>query len=640
MGDRSLVQDTWMTTQGAAFPSRVPLDGAHRRHPVALFPILLVFALVAAGATCGAAASPQECKAQVTACTPACADRSDGRQRATCRRRCHAATAKACRLVRRFLDKAYFRFHPAEGTRAGQHRFDHRLEDVSRASNAAEATTLRRYLSRFGALRATHLSPPSAIDRELAISRIKGALLELETIRTWQKDADRYSTLVSTSIFLLMNPQRSTPEARLRAVVARERRIPKLFDAARANLDDPPRVFTEIAQDNIESIERFFVSDVPAAFAEVRNEKLKREFEETNAAVIEAVRAYRAFLGDLLPRSNGDFRLGPERYAQKLLYDEMVDTPIDRLLAMGWEDLRRNQSRFKETAAVIDPNRTAEEILSDLGRQHPDRDQLLQTFRDRLDSLRAFVVGHDIVTLPSMEPPRVEETPPFARALTFASLEGPGPFERSAQSAFFYVPLPAPTSTPQQMDEYLAAFNRGTIVSTAVHEVYPGHYVQLLWQDSVASKLTSVEGFYTLTNAEGWAHYCEQMMLGEGYGDGDPWLRLGQLQDALLRDARYLVSIQIHTAGMTLEDAEAFFEREGYQTRENARIEARRGTSDPLYLSYTLGKLELLELREDYRARRGPAFTLRDFHDRVLALGGPPLALVRKVLLGDESPPP
>ena len=603
-----------------------------------LLMLLLLLAPMAGRAGPVAAATPKDCKPQITACKPACASRSNGRQRTTCRRTCKRATAHACRLVHRFLDEAYFRFHPTEGTRAGRHRYDRRLEDFSRESIAAEVATLRSYLSRFEVLGAKHLSPPSVLDRDIAISRIKGSLLELETIRMWEKDADRYSTLVSSSIFLLMNGRFATPEERLRAVVARERMIPKVFAAARANLENPPRVYTQVAQENIKSIEEFFVRDVPAAFAEVTDERLKGKFDVANKAVIQAVQAQEGFLDDLLPRSNGDFRLGREHYVEKLLYEEMVDVPLDRLLAIGWADLRRNQNRFKETAARIDPNRNPADILSDLERQHPAPERLLQTFRDRLDSLRDFVVKHDIVTLPSIEPPRVEETPPFARALTFASLESPGPYERGSEPAFFYVTLPDPSWRPDQVEEYMAAFNRGTIISTAVHEVYPGHYVQFLWQGSVASQLALVEGFYALTNAEGWAHYCEQMMLDEGYGDGDPWFRLGQLQDALLRDARYIVSIQMHTGTMTLEQGEEFFQREGYQTKENARIESRRGTSDPLYLAYTLGKLELLNLREAYRARRGPDFTLRDFHDRVLALGWPPLKLVRKALLGDDSP--
>jgi len=230
----------------------------------------------------------------------------------------------------------------------------------------------------------------------------------------------------------------------------------------------------------------------------------------------------------------------------------------------------------------------------------------------------------------------VEETPPFMRALTTASMDTPGPFEKVATEAYFNITLPEKTWDAKQTEEYLQGFNRGTIISTAVHEVYPGHYTQFVWMARAPTKVRKLLG--CSSNAEGWAHYTEQMMLDEGYGKGDLKLRLGQLQDALLRNARFIAGIQMHTGRMTVEEAVEFFVKEGYQVRPVAEKEAKRGTSDPTYLVYTLGKLEIMKLREDYRKMEGGKYTLQGFHDAFLQQGYPPVKIVRRALLGDDSP--
>jgi uncharacterized protein (DUF885 family) len=240
------------------------------------------------------------------------------------------------------------------------------------------------------------------------------------------------------------------------------------------------------------------------------------------------------------------------------------------------------------------------------------------------------------VTIPSPTPPIVEETPPFMRALTFASMDTPGPYEKVAKEAFFNVTLPEKSWSPREIEEHMEGYNRGTIASTAIHEVYPGHYVQFLWMQNASSKVRKILG--ANSNAEGWAHYCEQMMIDEGYGNGDLKLRLGQLQDALLRNARFIVGIEMHTGQMTFEQGIDFFVKEGMQTRTNGERETKRGTSDPTYLYYTLGKLEILKLREDYRKMRGASFTLQDFHDNFMRQGWPPIKIVRRAMLKNDSP--
>ncbi|MCU1236994.1 MAG: hypothetical protein JWP63_4961, partial [Candidatus Solibacter sp.] len=455
--------------------------------------------------------------------------------------------------------------------------------------------------------------------------------------RPWEKNPDVYSSGATNAVYVVMSRKFAPAAERVKSVIAREKAIPRLFQSARENLKNPPRVYTEVALEQLDGIASFFQNDVPAAFQEVKDAALMKEFKQANQGVIDALKAYQGFLKtDLLPRSQGDFKIGAETYRKKLLYDEMVDIPLDRLLELGTADLRRNQEEFKRVAAQVDPKRTAEQILAETLRDHPSADKLLPTVRDVLGGMREFIEKHKIVTIPSRVPPIVEETPPFMRALTTASMDTPGPYEKVAKEAFFNVTLPEKTWDAKQTEEYLEGFNRGTITSTAIHEVYPGHYVQFLWIARAPSKVRKLLG--CSSNAEGWAHYTEQMMLDEGYGGGDLKLRLGQLQDALLRNARFIAGIRMHTGKMSMEDAVEFFVKEGYQVRPVAEKEAKRGTSDPTYLVYTLGKLEILKLRDDYKAMKGDKYTLQEFHDAFLQQGYPPIKIVRRALLGNDSP--
>jgi len=376
---------------------------------------------------------------------------------------------------------------------------------------------------------------------------------------------------------------------------------------------------------------------VPKAFSNVKDAKLLAEFHASNATVIAAFKKYETFLKEkLLPVSNGDFRLGAENFRNKLLYDEMVDIPLNRLLEIGYADLRRNQQRVKEVAALIDSKKSPREVMQDLQKDHPAADQVLPTFRNTLGGLKKFIEDKQIITIPSDVFPIVEDTPPFERALTSASMDTPGAYEKVAKEAYFNVTPVEPTWTAQRTEQWLQAYNRGTIVSTAVHEVYPGHYTQFLWVQSAPSKVRKL--LYCSSNAEGWAHYTEQMMLDEGYGNGDPKLRLGQLLDALLRNARYISGIEMHTGKMTLEQSKQFFIDEGYQTPATADQESKRGTSDPTYLYYTLGKLQILKLREDYKTMKGDKFSLKEFHDEFMRQGAVPVKIIRKAMLGDDSP--
>jgi uncharacterized protein (DUF885 family) len=545
-----------------------------------------------------------------------------------------------------YFEQVYFHYAPSNGTLNGLHQYDAQLEDYSRGAVERESAALKKFEAKFAAIPADRLDLTSQGDLELLQGNIQSTLLQLNTIRLWEKDPDLYSSGISNAAFVLMERTFASPDDRLRSLVAREKLMPAAIDAAHENLKNPPHIYTEIALEQLPDIISFFEKDVPAAFQQARDPQLKGEFAQSNGAVIVSLKSYRIWLEkEVLPNSHGDFRFGADNYAKLLLYDEMVDTPLARLLEIGFADLHKNQAEFQRIAKEVDPNRDPREVLAELGRDHPAPDQLLTTFRDTFQGLIQFIQEKHIVDIPSQVRPILENTPPFMRATTTASMDTPGPFEKVATEAYFNVTVPDSHASRQKVEEEMAEFNRGTIISTAIHEAYPGHYVQFLWVPQAPSRVRKILG--ASSNDEGWAHYCEQMMLDEGYGQPGTgardardakMIRLGQLQDALLRDARFVAGIEMHTGQMTFDQAVRFFVDQGYQTHAGGLVETKRGTTDATYLYYTLGKLQILKLRADLEKKEGSRFSLQQFHDEFLKQGFPPIKIVRRALLGDTSP--
>jgi uncharacterized protein (DUF885 family) len=552
-------------------------------------------------------------------------------------------------LTDQYFDQVYFKFSPTSGTSAGLHQYDAQLEDYSAAGVQRQVAALHEIEKKLMAIDPAALDAEPAADYAILLNNIRATLLQLEVVRGWEKNPDNYSSGVTNSIFVIMERPYAPVNVRLRAAIAREKQIPQVFVEARKNLKDPPRIYTEIALEQIDGLVSFFETDVPSAFAAADDASAKSDFAKSNATVIAALKAYGSWLKtDLLPRSNGDFRYGADTFRKALAYNEMVDLPLDRLLQIAYDDLHRNQAEFARVAKEIDPSKTPQQELAELATLHPPPDQLLQAFHDKFNSEIGFIRSHHIITIPSEVQPTLEETPPFMRATTQASMDPPGPFETHSTKAYFNVTLPEKGWTPQRVAEHMAAFNIGTIVSTSVHEAYPGHYVQFLWTPEFPSKIRKLLG--ANTNIEGWAHYCEQMMLDEGYGQPGAGaanareanlIRLGQLQDALLRDARFIVCIRLHTGAggaLTTDQAADFFVTEGYQSHTIGEMETKRGTADALYLYYTLGKLEILKLREDVKKKQGSSFDLQRFHDDFMRQGFAPIRVIRKAMLHDDSP--
>ncbi len=552
--------------------------------------------------------------------------------------RTHAKPRPFQQIVDAYFDD-YFKTNPSQATSVGFHQYDHQLEDFSLSAHQRNRRKLVEYLAAFQALNPRALSPLERDDREIMIVTIHSLLLEEDRVQMWRKNPDTYSSAVTSSIFALIKRDFAPPEERLRSVIEREKQISRALTQARGVLRTPPKIYTRIAIEQLPGNIDFFQTTVPDAFKNVNDAVLLADFKQSNDAAIAALKDYQGWLQkNLLPRSRGTFAIGAENYRLKLLYDEMVDVPLPRLLKIGYAQLRKDQQALVETARRIDPKKKPEDVLKELERDHPTADTLLSSAQQQLDGLRQFLIDHKIITVPGGAQAKVVETPSFMRATTFASMDTPGPYETKATEAYYNITLPDPSWSKEKQEEYLEGYNYPLLSNVSVHEVWPGHYTQFLWvkNNPELSKTRKLTG--AGSNAEGWAHYSEQMVLDEGLHNNDPRYRLAQLVDALLRDCRYLVGIKMHTQGMTTDEAKEFFVKEGHQVPVVGEMETKRGTGDPTYLMYTLGKLEILKLREDYKRKMGSAFSLQDFHDRFIKAGSPPVKIVRRELMGRDGP--
>ena len=552
--------------------------------------------------------------------------------------RTHAKPQPFQQIVDAYFDD-YFKTNPSQATSVGFHQYDHQLEDFSLSAHQRNRRKLVEYLAAFQALNPRALSPLERDDREIMIVTIHSLLLEEDRVQMWRKNPDTYSSAVTSSIFALIKRDFAPPEERLRSVIEREKQISRALTQARGVLRTPPKIYTRIAIEQLPGNIDFFQTTVPDAFKNVNHAVLLADFKQSNDAAIAALKDYQGWLQkNLLPRSRGTFAIGAENYRLKLLYDEMVDVPLPRLLKIGYAQLRKDQQALVETARRIDPKKKPEDVLKELERDHPTADTLLSSAQQQLDGLRQFLIDHKIITVPGGAQAKVVETPSFMRATTFASMDTPGPYETKATEAYYNITLPDPSWSKEKQEEYLEGYNYPLLSNVSVHEVWPGHYTQFLWvkNNPELSKTRKLTG--AGSNAEGWAHYSEQMVLDEGLHNNDPRYRLAQLVDALLRDCRYLVGIKMHTQGMTTDEAKEFFVKEGHQVPVVGEMETKRGAGDPTYLMYTLGKLEILKLREDYKRKMGSAFSLQDFHDRFIKAGSPAVKIVRRELMGRDGP--
>lgn len=546
-----------------------------------------------------------------------------------------AAAPSAEPSVERTIDSYYAEWtqrNPLAATELGIHAFDHELPDVRAESEAAWAARLKFWRSAVQAGgQASDCDAACRIDARTVVFFIERELFEIETYRPHARQPGHYVDVVTEAVYPIIKRTFAPSAVRAADVIARLKKIPAMLTEGRKRLDATliPPLSVTITLEELGGAVAFVRDDVPAAFPGIREQAAVR----TAAAVASRSLAdYGVWLKkELLPKASAPVALGAPLLADLLTHEEMIDAPVDALLARSEGELHRLQAEFTQVAKTIDPTRPARAVQAALGEDHPSRDGVLAEVRAALDRLRTFIIEHHIVEIPSPVLPIVDETPPFLRAVTQASMDTPGPYEEHAKEAYFHVTLPDPSWAPARIENFLAgALSRSTIDVLAIHEAYPGHYLQALWAPRLTRRARRMEG--VSSNVEGWAHYCEAMMIEQGFGKDSPRTHLAQITDALLRAARYVVTMRLHTGRMTVEEAQRFFVDEGYQTEEVARIEAKRGVTDP-YLYYTWGKLEILKLREEAKKKWGAGYTLERFHDAFLAEGAIPLPLLREALL-------
>jgi uncharacterized protein (DUF885 family) len=528
---------------------------------------------------------------------------------------------------------AAFARSPSRATRTGFHEGnDARLEDLSRPAIDAQIAELHAMATRLEAVRRGKLSFDDEIDAQLIDNQIKSSLLDLEVLRPWEKNPMGYVRLPGGSIDGLMKRDFAPAAERLKSVIARLQQVPKLYAAGKANLKSPPKEFTELAIRLARGSVGFFDKAVAdwAKTAAGSDSALFAQFEQANKGAIAAARDFSEWLQkDLLPRSNGHYAIGAENYLAKLKYDDMVELSLPDLLAKGEAQLAKDHAAFVEVAKKIDPKKTPHEVMALLSDVHPTEDDLIPAVGRSVEDARKFVVEKDLVTVPSETRVKVQPTPPYARAATFASMDTPGPFEDHATEAFYYVTPVEPDWDAKRKEEHLRLYNPWVVAMINVHEAYPGHYLEFLYAPRFPTKTRKLT--HSSSNSEGWAHYCEQMTVEQGFGGNDPRMQLAQLSEALVRDCRYVVGVQLHTGGWTVEQGSKLFHEQCFMEPANGLEETKRGTYNPTYLYYTLGKIEIQELARDYMAAKHA--TLKQFHDAFVAQGALPVPLVRKLLL-------
>jgi uncharacterized protein (DUF885 family) len=539
-------------------------------------------------------------------------------------------------LASRYFAESW-KLEPVRATQVGVHDYDDKLPDLSAAGFALRIASLRRALADVRAIDPTTYGAEGSYDASIFESRIESALIGLQERQPWRHDPSSYTGQASGAIYGLLTRNFAPLRDRMRLVVARERLIPALLDQGKANVTTVDLTTGQLARRNILGTIGFFTTTVPPALATVRDAPLQAQFKTANDAVLTALRGYLAAM-DAGPfaHPSGTYAIGPKLFERLLDLQEVAPITLAQYERVGTDALTKTRADFIATAKLIDPAASPAAVAATLGAKHPAADDLLKKATDDLVALRRFVIAHKIITLPPDDNVKVVPTPEFQRQTTFASMNSPGPLEKVATEAYYNVTPVDPAWPAKDKEDHLAFFNDYAFPIVSLHEVMPGHYVNFALDKheklSLIRKLMSSGSF-----AEGWAHYDEQMMVDEGWGNGDPHVRLAQLQLALQRECRFLVGLREHTQNLSVDDATKFFGDNAYLGEGPARREALRGTQDPLYGYYTLGKLEILKLRDDYKTRLGSRFSLLLFHDDLLAHGDPPVAIVRKIMLGADD---
>jgi uncharacterized protein (DUF885 family) len=544
--------------------------------------------------------------------------------------------------------KGYFAARPLLGTSIGLHEYDGRISDYSRLALDAELARLKRFDDRLAKFDLDKLSQRQSIDLRILRAAIKKEIFQRVEMPLFERDPTVYAHAADVNVYIKRNF--APLDDRVRSIIAIESQVPNIIIAAKTNLDPIlPKPYVELGIQIARGSADFLRKNLAGTAAELRDDRIRGEFLESNRKAAAALSDYANWLErQRLPKATADFALGTEKFRRFLAQTELVDLPPEKILELGMAQLKKEQDTFAEAAKTINPEKSPVDVFKEIKSEHPTAESLLPSITKDLEQIRKFVTTHKLVTIPSEVRARVRETPQYRRATSFASMDTPGAFEKRATEAYYYVTPPEADWPQKQQEEWLTSFNHYNADFISIHEVYPGHYVQFLRLNaSPASKVEKIFSSYALV--EGWAHYCEKMMIDQGYGaaSGDKptedemkrvaKYRMAQADEAMLRLCRLCVAIKMHTQEMTIDEATRFFQNNCYYEEKPARVEAMRGTIDPGYLNYTLGKLQILKLRDDYKAQEGENFSLQKFHNELLNHGMPPIRLLREIMLKDKS---
>jgi uncharacterized protein (DUF885 family) len=538
-----------------------------------------------------------------------------------------AKTAKDWPLFVDEFIQARMAANPFDAIAQGLHEFDGKAPDWSRAGLDADVAALKAVRAEVERFDPVALSAEQRMERANVEAVIDTALFWQETAAAPFKNPAWYLQQLDPQVYLTR--EYASLDVRMRGYVGYARSIPHLAEHIRANLQTPlPKTYIERAIGGFGGFVEFYRKDVPSVFAAVEDGELQKEFAEANEAAAKAMAGLVAWLESERPKANDDFMLGAPLYLTMLRKTSLVDTPLDELLRVGREDLERNLGALKGACDKFAPKASLKACVDRMRATKPEGGSV-EGARKQLEELRAFVRDRKIATLPTEEQALVGESPPYNRG-NFAYIQVPGPYEKDTVKSTYYVAPPDPTWSPAQRNAYLPG--RAYLLFVSAHEVWPGHYLQGMFTLRQPSKVASV--WWDYASGEGWAHYAEEMMWDQGLGNGDPEMQVGMLSNALLRNVRYLCSIGMHTGGLSVDECERMFRDQAFADPGNARQQAVRGTYDPGYLAYTLGKLMIRKLWKDWKTAHADG-TLQQFHDQFLSYGAPPIPLVRREMLGE-----
>lgn len=536
-------------------------------------------------------------------------------------------------LIRQFVAE-YAAWAPSTATYIGIHDYDTALEDRNRITIQNREKELESFRHALSTVIESSLDDEHRVDLLAFRHLVQREIFELTDLRAWATNPMYYTEILSNAVYEPAAKRFASPETRVRAIIAREARFPELIAQAKENLENPPEIFTRKAIDLSRGTIDFLEKQLPGITNDILDDSLSSVFLEGNARAVIAMTDYVSFLeNDLLPRSTGDYALGADRFARLLRVSGQFTTDPAALLKLGESELDRTIKLFKETAKAVPGKGNPTEKLRALEAARPDADSVVAITDRMLSSLRDYVANRGLITVPEGEPCRAAPMPPFMWG--FAALNAAGPFETVATESYFYVKTGHGIEDAKERDEVLAFFNPWNLAVISIHEAYPGHFVQGLVTRDLPTSIRKLVWDYA--NAEGWAHYTEQLVLDDGFGADDPRYRLCQLREAMIRLTRFVVAIKMHTKKMSIEDGAKLFRKKALLEPAAAREEAERGAFDPGYLNYTLGKMAIIKLREDWKAQHPADYSARAFHDRFLSYGPIPIPMIRSEMLGGSS---